>query len=239
MKARHLRYLVIVLFMSSLAFLFNNCAQPEEEKTVPSEAEVVLATEIVGKLTAKLEFVGSDGTAYGYALDSGNKASILKVLFYAGGPVGTGVFIGETAAKIKSAGTYAGHFFSFQIPASHTTGTTQKLFVYAHKAEAKYLVAPGEFSFVSYIPKAEEYFNQNVAPHLGACTRCHDWTIRHLFYGPLLTPSPLAGGSQTNNRFFRKMSGLEGHNGGNFCTGGTNTGFCSVIQAWWRAEFQP
>lgn len=238
MKARHLRYIVLFLLMSTSAFLFNNCAQPAEE-TAPSEAEVVLATEIVGKLSAKLEFVGSDGIAYGYAVDSGNKASILRVLFYVGGPIGTGVLIGETAAKIKSAGIHAGHYFSFQVPEQYATGTAQKLFVYAHKAEAKYLVAPGEFIFVSFIPKAEEYFNQNVVPHLGACTRCHEWTIRHLFYGPLLTPSPLGGGSQTNNRFFRKMSGLEGHNGGNFCTSGTNTGLCAAIQAWWRAEFLP
>ncbi len=237
MKARHLRYIVIFLFMSTTAFLFNNCAQPEEE-TAPSEAEVVLATEIVGKLTAKVEFVGTDGTAYGYAMDSGNKSSILRVIFYLGGPVETGILLGETVAKIRSAGTYAGHFFSFQIPAQYATGSSQKIYAYAHKAELKYLVSPGEVNFVFYSPKAEEYYNQNISQHLGQCMRCHEWTMRHLFYGPLMTPSPLGGGSQTNNRFFRKMSGLEGHNGGNFCNSGINTGLCGAIQAWWRAEFQ-
>lgn len=242
MKARYSWYLLLFLSFSSLTILFNNCAPnngPADESNVTAESSVELVTDFSGKLTANFQYVSTDGKAWGYALDSVNKTQAIKVIFYANGPVGTGTYAGEIVAKESGVGTYAGHYYAFKVPAELANGKTQKLYAYGHEAKPEYLIKPSPVTFVSYSPKAEEFFNANMKPFIdNNCARCHSWTYQAAFFGPLMTPLPINGGTATTNRLIRKLSGLDGHSGGTFCNGGINVGICTTIQAWWAQEFQ-
>jgi hypothetical protein len=245
MKQRHMRYAVIGVICLSTSVLFNNCAgNKAEESGETSQASTppVTATSFSGKLSANLQYVSSDGRAWGYATDSVNKSSILKVLFYANGPVGTGTYLGQVAAKENGVGTYAGHYFTFKVPPELANGQPQKIYAYAHEAKAAYLISPSPLTFTSYTPKAEAYFTANVWPYIANnCTRCHvgeTWSYKNMYFGPLINPLPSNGGTATNNKIIKKMAGLEGHAGGTFCTNGVNADFCANVQNWWRAEFQ-
>jgi hypothetical protein len=242
MKARHSWYLVLFFSFLSITVLFNNCAPSkggDETVEEASEPEVEMVKDFSGKLTASFQSVSVDGKAFGYAFDSMNKTAAIKVIFYANGPVGTGVYVGEIVAKESGVGAYAGHYFSYKIPAELANGKTQSLYAYGHEAKPEYLIGKAPKTFISYSPKAEAYFNQYIGPFVNSsCKSCHTWNYQSLFYGPLMSPSPTAGGTKTNNKFIRKMSGLEGHNGGQFCSAGVNSDICVNIQAWWQLEFQ-
>ena len=243
MKARYSWYLGVIISFLITSSLFTNCAAPMESEpetqVTAAESNVEVVADFSGKLTANLQYVSTDGKAWGYALDSVNKDKAIKVIFYANGPVGTGTYAGEIIAKEVGVGANQGHYFSFKVPADLANGKTQKLWAYGHEAIAANLIKPSPISFVSYTPKAEPYFNTNIAPYVNSqCVRCHTWTYTAAFYGPLMNALPLNGGTATNNKLIRKLSGLEGHSGGQFCTGGVNSGICTSIQAWWTAEFQ-
>lgn len=243
MKLRRFWYLILFICLTSLSILFNNCAPPknapEESSQVSAESTVEVVTDFSGKLSANFQYVSTDGKAWGYALDSVNKTKAIKVIFYANGPAGTGTYAGEIVAKEAGVGANAGHYFSFKVPSELANGKYQKLYAYGHEAKIENLIKPSPVTFVSYTPKAEEYFNTNIAPFVNSqCIRCHTWTYQAAFYGPLMTALPINGGSATNNRLIRKMSGLDGHSGGQFCTGGVNSGICTSLQTWWTQEFQ-
>ena len=239
MSSRHFNIIGLSLLLCTTALLFNNCAQPAEDVKSTTE-ETYVAPESIGRLASKIEYVTSEGKVSGYAMDLKNASAILKIIFYIGGDYTTGEYAGEIIAKDKLAGQYSGHYFTHQLPVSYGDGKGKFIYAYALAAKPEYEMKPGKLDFIFYAPKAEDFFNSKVAPHIAAnaCTRCHGWNYRTLMYGPLTIPTPAAGGSQINNKFLRKMSGIEGHAGGNFCPGGSNTGFCADIQSWWRAEFQ-
>lgn len=245
MKARYSWYIILFLSFSSITVLFNNCAPNKDEPAAVeasnSEASVEVVTDFSGKLTANFQYVTTDGKAWGYAYDTLNKTKALKVIFYAGGPVGTGKYVGELIAKEAGVGANAGHYFSYKIPAEFSNGKPQKMWAYGHEATAANLIKPSPITFASYTPKAEDFFNANIKPFIQSnCTQCHTWTYSAAFYGPLMNalPPPSGTGTATTNKLIRKMAGLEGHNGGVFCTGGVTAGICPQIQAWWNAEFQ-
>ncbi|MBL7542176.1 MAG: hypothetical protein JNL11_00080 [Bdellovibrionaceae bacterium] len=228
-----------------MTVLFTNCAGSHPDTIIDpnaSSAEVEsnmeVVTEFSGKLSASFQYVSTDGKAWGYALDSQNKTKALKVIFYAGGPIGTGTYAGEIVAKESGVGPNAGHYFNFKVPPELANGQYQKLWAYGHEAKPEYLIKPSPVTFVSYNQKAEDYYNQNIAPFVNSqCVRCHTWTYQSLMYGPLLNPLPVSTGTATSNRFMRKMNGQDNHNGGAFCNS-ANDGACALIQNWWRAEFQ-
>ncbi len=245
MNTRYLRYAVLGMICLTTSTLFNNCAghkaEVTEETSSASSTPVVTSTTFSGKLAANIQYVSTDGRAWGYASDAVNKSSILKVLFYANGPVGTGTYVGEAPANQAGAGTNQGHYFSFKVPVELANGKSQQLYAYAHEAKAANLIPGSPVSFYSYTPKAEAYFNQNIAPYVANnCYRCHGatWNYRNLYFGPLINPLPANGGTASNNRIIKKMAGLEGHAGGVFCTNGANMDFCASVQGWWQAEFQ-
>lgn len=247
MKVRHSWYVLLFLSFISMTTLFNNCAPPpnrpedsvSDENTEETESNAEVITVFSGKLTASFQYVSTDGKASGYALDAEDKSKVLRVVFYANGPVGTGIYAGEAVAKVNGVGAYVGHYFTFQVPPELANGKSQKLYAYGHEARPEYLIKPSPVSFVSYTPKAEDYFNTNIAPFISQnCTGCHTWTYKAAFYGPLMNALPTAGGTATNNRLIKKMSGLESHTGGVFCTSGVNSGICPSLQTWWTKEFQ-
>lgn len=243
----------IIFSMLCLVILFQNCAQQKgteetvsETSSTNSEEDVVpsdLVTQFSGKMTSNFNSVGLDGKAWGYALDNNQKDKALKILFYGNGPAGNGgVYLGEATANLKGVGTYSGHYFTFKVPDSMATGVYQFLYAYAHEAKTEYQIKASPISFVSYTPKAESFFTQNINPFVqNNCTRCHTWTYSSLFYGPLLNPTSADSsnkGTAANNRLIRKLAGLESHSGGTFCSGGISSGICTTIQQWWQAEFQ-
>jgi len=245
MLERRAAYVLLFLSMAWTSLLFNNCAgqlstiESVEGLETSSQAPPPSSGSTPNlQLVARLDSISSDGKAYGYAQNSRDKAKQIKVLFYVNAPVGTGTYVGEATANGNSPGTYTGHYFSFQIPAEFANGKSQKLYVYGVSAKPENLILPSPMTFASYTPKAEAYFNQNIALTTGAdCARCHGWSYRSLYFGPLINPTPFGGGTATNNRLIRKVGGLEGHGGGNFCPGGIDTGICANLQAWWHAEF--
>ncbi len=244
MKARYSWYVILLLSIGSTSVLFTNCAPNNDEPAAAvqastAEANVDVVTDFSGKLTASFQYVSTDGKAWGYAYDTVNKTKALKVIFYAGGPVGTGTYAGELIAKEQGVGANAGHYFSYQVPAELSNGKTQKMWAYAHEPVAANLIKPSPVTFVSYTPKAEPFFNANIKSFIQSnCTQCHTWTYSAAFYGPLMNALPINGGTATTNKLIRKMAGLEGHAGGVFCTGGVTAGICPQLQAWWTAEFQ-
>ena len=242
MKVRHSWYIFLMFAFSTITLFFNNCApdnknSADDAATASAESSVEVVTNFSGKLTANFQYVSTDGRAFGYALDTVNKTQAIKVIFYSGGPVGTGTLAGEIIAKESGVGTYAGHYYSFKVPAELANGKTQKIWAYGYEAKTENLIKPSPVSSVSYSSKAEPYFNSNMAPFIASnCVRCHTWTYQAMFYGPLMNTLPISGGTATNNKLIRKMSGLEGHTGGQFCTS-TSSEICATIQAWWNAEF--
>lgn len=242
MNVRKIWYLFLFISFITTTTFFNNCSPgsgtDEAATDQSSEQQVEMVTDFSGKLTSRFDSVSSDGKTYGYAYDTMNKKQVIKVIFYAGGPVGTGTYVGETIAKEAGVGANAGHYFSYKVPAAYADGTAKVMYAYAHEARPEYQLSGSPKTYTAYTPKAETFYNANIAPTINSqCVSCHSWTISALYYAPLMTPSKASGGSATNNKFIRKMSGAEGHNGGVFCNGGINSGLCASIQSWWTQEF--
>lgn len=237
-KRSKLVALLILSTAASVSLLFNNCAKgPSSEDQASTDPNDVGAN-FSGQLISNISYVSNSGQVYGYAYDPQNKSNSIKVIFYVDGPVGTGQYVGEVSANIQSVGPNAGHFFSFQLPGSVANGQTHVLYAYGALAKPQHQLYPGAMSYVAYTPKAEAVFNQQLSGFVqSSCTSCHTWNYTYLFSGPLMNPTPAAGGTATNNMFFRKMSGLTGHSGGQFCPNGQNAGICAEIQRWWNAEF--
>lgn len=228
-----------------LSLFFTNCSDPNKqfqtnttESTNSSSTQVSgnpeIGKDFSGKVVGSLDSVSNSGKVWGYALDPNNKTKSLRVYFYIDGPVGTGILIGDTLANIQSLGANAGHYYSFTIPTQYADAKNRKLYAYGYAASASFSLTPNYLSFIAFTPKAEAIYNQGLNNLVtSTCNKCHSWSFRDLFYGPLMTPSPFSGGSPTNNTFYNKMMG---HGGGKFCT--VSTDFpCSDIQKWWNAEF--
>ena len=225
-----------------LSLFFTNCGKINSQTAQDSSSQSVndVGSNFSGQITSQIQSITKLGTVSGYAMDPQNTGSTLRVIFYADGPAGAGTYLGETQANIASYGTYAGHFFSFKIPAAYSDGKSHTLYVYGHDTRPELLLKPNSMSFVAYTPKAETVFNQQIKNFIaGNCMGCHGslWTYSAMYSGPLLTPTPATGGTATNNTFIRKMSGLTDHAGGQFCSGGVNSDICLEIQKWWNAEF--
>jgi hypothetical protein len=247
-KKNQSRTLGILVFVSAaLVLFFNNCGKFPEAATQESQTSMGsnqpdpndVGGSFSGQINSSIQIVSNLGAVWGYASDPINSGKTLRVIFYIDGPVGTGKYAGESQANQTALGANSGHYFSFQIPPEFANGANHTLYAYGYEAKAQYLLKPGAFSYLAFTKKAEAIFNQQIKPFVqNSCSRCHSWNYSALFSGPLLNPNPLNGGSPTNNLFIRKMSGLTGHGGGQFCTGGVNDGICVEIQKWWNAEFK-
>lgn len=241
MKVRKTWYTFLFISFTTTTLFFNNCAPGGEDESsdeMNSEQQVDIVTDFSGKFSSSFQSVSSDGTTYGYALDTMNKTKAIKVIFYANGPVGTGTYVGEVIAKEAGVGANANHYFTYKVPAAYANGTPQQLYAYIHEARPEYQLASSPRTYTAYTPKAATFFNANIAPTLNSqCISCHTWTLTSMYYSALMSPTKANGGSAVNNKFIRKMSGVEGHNGGVFCSS-ISTGFCANIQSWWTQEFQ-
>lgn len=221
-----------------LTLAFNNCGKTGEETAASSVVSNDIGSKFSGTLSSNINYVTVLGTVWGYALDPVNPGSSIKVIFYVDGVVGTGQLAGEVQANRVSPGPSTGHYFSFQIPARFLDGKAHSIYAYGYEAKPSLLVKPGGVNFTGYSPKAEAVFNVQIKNFVGSrCSNCHGWDYMGLYSGPLLNPTPAAGGSASNNLFYRKMAGLTGHAGGVFCPNAAADLFCAEIQKWYNAEF--
>lgn len=228
-----INFLFIGLILGSL---FTNCAKPAQEDSASNAVLNDVSARFSGQLVSDLQSVSSLGEVWGYAYDPQNKSGSLKIIFYVDGPVGVGQYAGETQANVQSVGPNAGHFFSFKLPARFADSRTRYVVAYAVEARAEYTLYPGAIQFKAFTPKAQGFYNTNIAGTIqNSCTRCHSWNYMQLFAGPLIRPQPGGGGTATNNNLINRM--VSGHNGLNLCSGNVNTGFCQQLQNWWREEF--
>jgi hypothetical protein len=153
MKARKTWYTFLAISFFTTTMFFNNCAPSGEEESTDastSEQAAEIVTDFSGKLSGSFTQVYADGKAYGYAYDSMNKTKVIKVIFYANGPVGTGTYAGEVIAKETGVGASAGHYFTFKLPAAFANGTQQKMYAYGHEAKAEYLISLSPKTYVAY-----------------------------------------------------------------------------------------
>ena len=234
-KSTYLAMISLVPFV-----LYTNCSGGIQTSESDSGSATSSSTgSFSGNFSGNLEYVSTDGRAWGFARDNVFSSTKLKILFYSNGPVGTGTYIGSTLANQNFIGSNSGYYFSYQIPASLKNGQAQNMYAYVDSAKPQNLIQPGSVRYASYTPKAEATFNSQVMPYIAVnCTGCHNWTYSALYNGPLLNPLSINGGTATNNKIIRKISGAESHGGGgNVCTEGINAGFCASLQNWWRAEF--
>lgn len=238
--------MVYIFSLFLLIILYNNCAGQnglESIKVTTSGASVTQFDEVgssfSGKMTASLQYISLSGDVSGYALDPANKTKVVRVYFFANGPVGSGSFMGETVAHLSNLGIYNGHFFSFQIPDQFRDGKSHSIFAYVHDKIPSLQIVPDSVApvtqFTAFLPKAESVYNARIKPTIDStCVDCHTWTYSSLYYGSLLVKLPTEGGTSTNNLFITKMLG---HGGGTYCNS-TDNDFCASIQAWWNAEFK-
>lgn len=241
---------IIILFVLStftLNILFTNCSQKKEDEATNASVydPLDVGSSFSGQVNGNIQIVSKLGEVFGYALDPGNPTATIRVIFYVDGPVGTGQYAGEVQANVTSYGTYAGHYYSFKLPAAFADGRNHTLYAYGYDDQSNYMLynnlnQRGGFAYQAYTPRAEAVFNEQIRTFVqSSCTSCHGtfWAYNSLYTGPLTNPTPLSGGTATSNLFIRKMSGLTSHGGGTFCSGGVNSGICSEIQRWWNAEF--
>lgn len=250
-KRNHYKPLLIFIFISTaLSLFFTNCSDPSQQfqsnseggsSTSTSTTDIqttnnpVVGNEFSGKVTGVIDSISISGQVWGYAFDPANKSKTLKVLLYLDGPVGVGTLIGEALANIQSLGVNAGHYYKFDLPPAYADGKNHKIFAYGHSATPSLALTPSEMSYAAFTPKAEPVYNSFLNAYVSNCSGCHSWNFNSLFYGALVNPTPLKGGTATNNKLINKL--LNGHNG-NTCNGNLNASPCSNIQAWWNAEFK-
>jgi hypothetical protein len=244
LRSRFKSIIFLCIISLPLNLLFTNCAddtKPADNASAaaaPAGPPELSSGQFSGTVSGSLSYVTTSGIAWGYALDPKNKDSSIRVYFYADGPVGKGTLVGDSLANVESLGANSGHFFSFQIPPAFADAKAHTLYVYGYSAVADFLIKASPQTFTAFTPKAEATYNLALNSFVqSTCNKCHGWNYRELYFSPLMNPSPLAGGSATNNVLIKKMTGATGHGGGTFCS--SLTAFpCSDIQAWWNAEFK-
>jgi len=179
------------------------------------------------------------GRVVGWSVDSENENKKVNVMVFIDGPAGVGTPIGPFLADQQGAGgTYGGHYFDFNLPPQFADGQSHTLYAYGDEAVEENIFAQMPLEFTAFTPKqaGRNFYNSNLAGTITAsCSRCHGWTYDSA-YSRLLSPAPFLGGSAANNNFLIQASGGNGHRGGNFCSGGINSGLCADIQSWWQLE---
>ncbi|WP_127714075.1 hypothetical protein [Halobacteriovorax sp. HLS] len=190
-----------------------------------------------------VDVISSLGKINGWAGDSFNVNSTLQVEFYLDGPKGSGTFLGSVSANLPGGSVTGNHGFIFFIPSQYRDGSAHQLYGYAIDSNQQEIaLANSPQNIYTYAPSIEGYdfYQNNVKPLLDSrCSSCHAVNYDQHF-NSLLSPSPGAGGSATNNEMINMPAGShngKGHPGGNIC-GNKNNSPCSEIQAWWQVEFQ-
>lgn len=182
-------------------------------------------------------YVTTLGQVRGWAIDPTAPTTAISVVVYVDGPVGTGTMVGTYTASGAGSGVENGHVYSFQLPANLLNGAPRPLYVYGKTAVAANILTNSPFTYTGFAgtTAGATQFTNNVVTKLNACMGCHSWATRELTIPYLVAPTPLNGGTATNNLFINKTNG-QGHAGGGFCGGNKANEPCASITKWYRDE---
>lgn len=185
--------------------------------------------------------VTSLGRVYGYAHDPKNVMAAVTVTLYVDGPKGTGTMAGTAVAnRPGDDGNLPGdHVFTLDLPVAMRNGKQREIFAYVTLPEGEQPLSSTSTKYTAYAfsQAGRDFYNANVQGRLGGCGGCHTISYEQQFYA-LLTPSPVKGGTATNNQLINKAAQTNGvsHGGGQSC-GNANAGPCAEFQRWWQVEF--
>ncbi len=191
---------------------------------------------------------GVSGFVYGWAADSDTPATPMTVEFYANGPRGSGTLLASTVANLLSVSyEKSGNVgFRYVLPDTYRNGSTQLIYAYGldnNLPGTVHELTGSPISITGYLPEAtaSSYYTSTVVPFVTTrCLGCHssgEFAYSLAFYSLLLSPSPEAGGSATNNVFYRKMMGLDSHRGGAPCGGSATAAPCNYLLETWTRQF--
>jgi len=188
----------------------------------------------------ELTYVSTNGTISGWALNPAAPATKVTVYFYRDN-ISTqgGVLIGSAVADQTGLGSYSGNYYNFVIPANLIDNGEHDIYVYLGAVAPANLLPGSPKRYGAYRQTAAgiAYWNANIQPTItSTCLACHAFNIDTGFAN-MLTPTPLEGGTPTNNNFIMNASGNM--HPINACGGGLNSGLCAAIQGWYTQEFGP
>lgn len=194
-----------------------------------------------GLYVSAVEQVTDLGVIFGYAAAKNDSAATAEVSIYVGGPKETGVFLETVMANLpgNSAGVAGDHRFKYTLPDEYRDGTPKDIHIYATISTEEFELSGSPVTATSYAPKAAGrlYFDANVSALLNTnCMSCHGWDYDTV-YPILLSPTPILGGTRSDNRFINMVAGENGHPR-TFCDKLGNDELCQNLRTWWDEEFQ-
>jgi hypothetical protein len=193
------------------------------------------------KLNGEVRLVSTTGTITGWGYDPDSPMNQICHQGLPGWrPNACGTLIAEGTANLVGYDNDlpGDHAFQLTIPLDYIDNQAHELFVYG--------LIGGEDKLLKGSPLCLHGLSQGrwrsclsmptmSVGGLNACTGCHTFNY-DTHWSTLVTPSPAAGGTATNNALINKLSGATNHAGGVFCAGG-NGGPCNQIRNWWQFEF--
>jgi len=188
-----------------------------------------------------MSFNQQTGGITGYAYNSNNPSQLISIQFYINGPMGSGTYLGSVDANQVLIAEGNADGFSFQPAAAYMDSAPRKLYAYMVPSGASSATLIGGAA-VDYFAGADSrglaYFNANLANTLATqCVKCHGntWSNYYTTRGNLGDPTPLSGGTATNNTFYQFISNQGGvHPGGNQCSGNN---LCNEVETWYSMDF--
>lgn len=189
----------------------------------------------------KISQVTSLGRVYGWAVDPADATAQVTVTFYVDGAKGQGTQVATTTANRSGAdgNTPGDHAFYVDLPETARNGKARQLYAYVTIGGTDHLIGDAAYGYTAYSFTAagRAYYEANVRGRLSGCAGCHTVSYEQQFYS-LIAPSPVEGGTATNNQLINKPAQANGvsHGGDQRCNG-VNASPCSEIQQWWRTEF--
>lgn len=194
------------------------------------KAGVVTRTDLLGRIS-------------GWVADPLAIDTPVNAIFYLNGPVGIGVLAGQQLANLPGLGATNGLYYNFQLPVEYTDGVERDLYVYAVSAVADNLIPFMPVKTQGFVQSVvgeapRDIYENELRPQLNRCMACHqvDYAVHWFQVG---NPTPMNGGTPTNNELIDYMNGQNGHSGGSFCGGNKNNEPCASVQRWWASEFGP
>jgi hypothetical protein len=181
------------------------------------------------------------GRVYGWAFNPKDASASLDVALYVDGPKGTGTMVGTvTANKPGNDGNAPGdHAFTLDLPDAFRNGKQRDIYGYAmiDGQEKALSTLPTKYTAYAFSQAGRDFYAANIQGRLGGCGGCHTISYEQQFYS-LITPSPVKGGTATNNQLINKAAQTNGtsHGGGQSC-GNPSASPCAEFQRWWQIEF--
>jgi hypothetical protein len=191
-----------------------------------------------GGMTGTATVDPQTGLVTGYAYDTGNPSSSVQVELVVLSPPAAPATLGPVTADQRRLVPPYNAAFSFPLPPAYLDAKPRKLQVQVIQPGTGNRISVGGAIDLIAGDDAGGHaaFDARIKPQMSRCVQCHgsQWSDYYVARAVLSSPSPLDGGTATNNDFYRKASGGDSHRGGDVCAGTT---LCQDIQAWYAADF--